>query len=197
MKAKHPDTEASISPDLLDKQIQFARHHFDNLQSLIKFTDTKAGVLITIVVFLGATLIPVAKETGPALHAKSHIALFVGTAFTAGCIAFVTTLVWVLSYIQQVLKPRGAQHYRDPHSGQCLMWQDHVISHKTNSAYFSAVHAASDQILLRNITDQIFELSHISKQKMDAFHQARKAVWAAFYAWAVTIIFGILALRLK
>ena len=188
---------SSSSPNSTDKQIQFARHHFDNLQSLIRFIDTKAGVIITVVIFLGATLIPVAKEAVSALRINPRVAALVSGLFLAGCAGFVIALAWMLFHVQQVLKPRGAQHYRQILRGHELMWQDHVIAHQTNTGYFSAVRAASDEILLRNITDQIFELAHISKQKMDAFHQARMALWGAFFSWAGAIIFGVLILRWK
>lgn len=196
MEVGQVESSAS-SPNSTEKQIQFARHHFDNLQSLIRFVDTKAGVIITVVIFLGATLIPVAKEAVSALHASPCVVALAGGFFLACCAGFVIALAWILFHVQQVLKPRGAQHYRQIVPGHELMWQDHVIAYQTNTGYFSAVRAASDEILLRNITDQIFELAHISKQKMDAFHQARMALWGAFFAWAGAIIFGVLILRWK
>ena len=36
----------------LELAIQFTRHNFDNHQALIRSSDTKAGVLVTIMVFL-------------------------------------------------------------------------------------------------------------------------------------------------
>lgn len=196
MEVRQVESPAS-SPNSTEKQIQFARHHFDNLQSLIRFVDTKAGVIITVVIFLGATLIPVAKDAIPALHASPCVAALASSFFLAGCTGFVIALAWILFHVQEVLKPRGAQHYRQIIPGHELMWQDHVITCQTNAGYFSAVRAASDDIILRNVTDQIFELAHISKQKMDAFHRARMALWGAFFAWVGAVIFGVMVLRWK
>lgn len=39
--------------------IQFARHNFDNHQALIRSSDTKAGVTVTIMVFLAASALQV------------------------------------------------------------------------------------------------------------------------------------------
>ena len=40
------------TPDpTLEQQIQFARHNFENHQALIRFADTKAAAIITIVIF--------------------------------------------------------------------------------------------------------------------------------------------------
>ena len=100
-------------------------------------------------------------------------------------------------YVQKVMKPRGARYYPQITIGQDLMWQDHVIHHGTNTAYFNAVRAASQEILLRNITDQVFELCHISKEKMDAFQKARAGFWVAFISWVLTIVCGILVVRWK
>jgi hypothetical protein len=195
LEAKNVHSTMSECPSSTDKQIQFARHHFDNLQNLIRFVDTKAGFVITAAAFLGATLIPVAKESISHVHASPCSAAWLSGLFLTGCAGFILTLAWVLVHVQQVLRPRGAQHYRQTSPGHDLMWQDHVIAHQANAGYFAAVRAASDEILLRNITDQIFELAHISKQKMDAFHQARIALWGSFSAWVTAIIFGVALLR--
>lgn len=189
------DSTTSTSPIDREEQLQFARHHFDNLQSLIRFVDTKAGVLITIVIFLGATLIQIVKDAVGAMHASSCSAAWISGLFLLGCAGFIGSFGWMLLHVQQVLRPRGATHYPRVTTGQDLMWQDHVIGYKSNAAYFCAVRAASEDVLLRNVTDQIFELCHISKAKMDAFHEARRAFWGAFCSWVAAIVFGLLLLR--
>jgi hypothetical protein len=191
------NSTTSASPTTKEEQLRFARHHFDNLQSLIRFVDTKAGVLITVVIFLGATLIQVVKDAVSAMHASPCSVAWASGLFLLGCAGFIASFGWMLLHVQQVLKPRGATHYPRFTPGQDLMWQDHVIAYKTNTAYSSAVRCASDDVLLRNVTDQIFELCHISKEKMDAFHQARKAFWGAFCSWVAAIVFGVLILRWK
>lgn len=180
-----------------DKQIQFARHNFDNLQNLIRFSDTKAAALTTLVIFLGATLIPVAKDVLPLLHWATCISATLSVFFIAASLSFICALGVMLTYVQAIIKPRGATHYSDAKVGRELMWQDHVIQHGTNSAYLSALQEASEEILLRNTSDQVFELSHISKQKMDAFHRARRVFWLVFASWALSVVFGILLLRWK
>lgn len=197
MELSESGSAVSSSPVSREKQIQFARHHFDNLQSLIRFVDTKAGVLITVVIFLGATLIQVAKDAVSAMHASPCRAAWAAGLFVVASAGFIASFGWMLLHVQQVLRPRGATHYSRVAGGQDLMWQDHVIAYQTNSAYFCALQGASDDVLLRNIADQIFELCHISKEKMDAFHRARMAFWGAFYSWVAAIISGILILRWK
>jgi hypothetical protein len=180
-----------------EKQIQFARHHFDNLQNLIRFVDTKAAALMSIVIFLGASGIQVAKEAISALHFSGGKSSFSGVLFLSGCSGFLLSFAWMVIHVEKVLRPRGARHYPEIKIGQDLMWQDHVLQHGTNTTYFHAVRAASPEILLRNITDQVFELCHISKEKTDAFHRARVCFWVALCSWVLTIVCGILVVRWK
>lgn len=190
----------TASPDSsvdINAQISFARHNFDNLQNLIRFVDTKAAALITIVIFLAASGIQVAKDAVGALSFSSCRSAFLGTLFLCGCFGFLLSFTWISVHVQHVIKPRGARHYPEVKTGRDLMWQDHMIKHNSNTDYFDAVASASPQLLLRNITDQTFELSHISKEKMDAFHQARAGFWIAFCCWVTAIGFGMLLLRLK
>ena len=79
--------------------------------------------------------------------------------------------------------------------GRELMWQDHVLLHKNNEEYFSAVRAASPELILRNLTDQVFELAHISSEKMKALAGVRFLIWIGFASWVVVIASGLLLER--
>src|SRR5260370_29511511 len=52
----------------VSEQIQFARHNFDNHQALIRFADTKAAAVMTLVVFLCGVTIPVARDPVPKIR---------------------------------------------------------------------------------------------------------------------------------
>ena len=71
------------------------------------------------------------------------------------------------------------------------MWQDHVLLHQNNEDYFSAVRAAPPELILRNLTDQIFELSHISSEKMRALTNIRGVIWLGFASWVALIAGGL------
>jgi hypothetical protein len=47
--------------------LAFARHVFDNYQALIRSIDAKAGAVVALAIFLGASLFPVIKD------AVSHV----------------------------------------------------------------------------------------------------------------------------
>jgi len=65
------------------------------------------------------------------------------------------------------------------------MWQEDVLSYQNNEEYFSAVREASPELILRNLTDQIFQLADISNAKMRALTNARVSIWLGFASWGV------------
>jgi hypothetical protein len=179
-----------MAPTDLDQAIQFARHNFDNHQAPIRASDTKAAVMVTVMVFLAASALQVSKDAIGKLHLYP-CAIFLNSVIfilaTIGlCISVLSTFIVVL----RVIKPRGAR-YTAPQRGQHLLWQDHVLLHPTNSDYFDAVKDASGELILRNFTDQVFELAHISKEKMDALHNTRWIIWLAFWSWVACVASGL------
>jgi hypothetical protein len=50
------------SDQQLGQLILFARHNFDDYQALIRASDAKAGVLVTLMVFLAASSSQVSKD---------------------------------------------------------------------------------------------------------------------------------------
>ena len=88
-------------------------------------------------------------------------------------------------------------HAHPPQAGRDILWQDHVLIHASDQQYFDAVKKADSEVLLRNLTDQIFELAHISREKMINIQQSRRAsLWAAG-SWIVTMIAALILLRWK
>jgi hypothetical protein len=181
----------------LNQQIQFARHNFDNHQALIRASDAKAGVLVTLMVFLAASSLQVSKDAVGKLRWSPCCPLILSALFVVACIGLAVAVIWSLVTVQRVLKPRGAAHYRAPQKDRDLMWQDHVLLHGTNQEYGAAVRGATEELILQNLTNQVFELAHISKEKMDALRGARWAAYLAFISWAGSITSSLILLKLK
>ena len=72
------------------------------------------------------------------------------------------------------------------------MWQDHVLLHQNNEEYFSAVCAATPELILRNLTDQVFELAHISSEKMESLTNIRWVIGLGFASCVSLIASGLL-----
>jgi hypothetical protein len=88
-----------------DQQIQFARHNFENHQALIRFSDTKAGAMITLFVFLAASGLQIIKEAGQATHFKPCRVALLSILLVVSCLglvgAFLRCLWSVLQFFAQ------------------------------------------------------------------------------------------------
>jgi hypothetical protein len=151
--------------------------------------------MVTVIVFLAASALQISKEAVGRLHSSPCLVLGGSIALAASCAGLLVSVIWTFVAVQRVLRPRGARFYSSAQEGHDLLWQDHVLLHRTNADYYSAVHSAQPELILRNYTDQIFELAHISKEKMDALRGARWVLWLAFLSWIVCIASGLLLAR--
>jgi hypothetical protein len=178
----------------LERAIQFARHNFDSHQALIRSSDTKAGVTLTVMVFLAASALQVSKDATGNLHLQPCLVAAGSALFILAALGLLVSLLWSFVVVHRVLRPRGAR-YTVPQKGRELMWQEHVLLHENNETYFLAVSASSPELILRNLTDQVFELAHISSEKMRALTSNRQIVWLGFVSWVFLITSGLVLAR--
>ena len=176
---------------IVELSIQFSRHNFDNLQTLIRSSDTKAGVTLTIMVFLGASGLQISKDVVGKLHFQPWYLAVISVLFVVAAIGLLASIAWSFVMVARVLGPHGPSHYPSPQKGSDLMWQDHVLLYKDNEEYFYAIRDATSDVILRNLTDQIFELAHISSMKMRALRQNRIVAWLGFSSWILVIVSGL------
>jgi len=153
----------------LDKQIQFARHNFDNHQSLIRASDAKAGATVTIMVFLAASALQISKEAIAKLHLRPCSVAIESGLFILASVGLLVSVLWSFIAAHRVLRPRGAR-FTSPQKGRELMWQDHVLLHQNNEEYFSAVRTASPEVILRNTVE-----GHINRLKLIKRHMYGRA----------------------
>jgi hypothetical protein len=153
--------------------------------------DAKAGAAIAVGVFFGASLFPIFKDAVAHFTAKpsflkviSETLVFSGGLF---CVAF----IMLLHSLSVVVRPRGARFYKKKDSLNQLMWQDHITNHVDNSSYYRAVSDADSAVILRNLTDQVFELAAISREKMSAINSAFKVLYCLGVFWLVNVIAGL------
>jgi hypothetical protein len=178
----------------LELAIQFARHSFDNLQTLNRASDTKAGVMVTIMVFLAATALTVSKDAIAKLRLHPCPVAVSSVVFVLASAGLLASVLWTFVAVHRVLRPRGAR-YTVAQKGQDIMWQDHILLHENNEVYFSAVRAATPELILRNLTNQVFELANISKEKMEALARTRWVALLGFWSWVLTIASGLALTR--
>jgi hypothetical protein len=169
-----------------EDQINFAWRNFEDQQAIIRAADLKAGYLVTFLLFFGASTIPLGKEVLPALQWATRLEDWVSALYLISYGGFVLTFVWSLYLISHVLTPRVARHSHKQHTGTDLLYYEHVLHHENNDKYFEGVSNANSMRILRNITDQVFELSFICKAKMDALRSFSQSFKWTLAAWVIS-----------
>lgn len=176
----------------LQEQIAFARHNFENQQSTIRAADTKVGAVLTILFIVTVIAIPIGKEAIPKLHwAMGASVAAMSTVFLAGCIVFVVGVLRSLMLVVHVVRPRGVSGRSHTNAPGQLLFYKHVLQHRDPNEYFKAVGDASPELLLRNLTDQVFELARICEEKMDALDASKTPLMWTLYSWALIVALGI------
>ena len=176
----------------LDEQIAFARHNFENQQSTIRAVDTKVGAVLTILFIVTVIAIPIGKEAIPKLHwAMGAGVAAMSTVFLAGSFVFVLGVLRSLMLVVHVVRPRGVSGRSVTNAPGKLLFYKHVLAHRDPNEYFKAVSDASPELLLRNLTDQVFELARICQEKMDALDALKFPLMCALYSWALIVALGI------
>jgi hypothetical protein len=178
-------------------QIVFARHVFDNYQALIRSVDTKAGALLALAVFFGASSFPVSKDAIQHIGFLTRLLQFTSAAFLISSAIFCLLFLVLVVVLGRVIQPRGARFYKHPNKAVDLLWQEHVVLHQDNGSYFSAVSKSAAPVLLRNLTDQVFELASISKEKMDAINTGFGVVYWLAFSWIMNVTTGLILLGWK
>jgi hypothetical protein len=193
----------SVSEAARDLQIDFARHNFEHQQSLIRAADAKAGAFTTLLLFLCAISVPLGTVAISKLH-WSGPGWYLTIAYLASYALFGFGVVRSLDLMVHVVKPRGISRNRakrldaaEPSPAQAhflgtkLLFHEHVLLHKDRNTYYHAVCAASADTLLRNLTDEVFELSRICDEKLLDLNESKTPLLIAVYGWAATIAVGI------
>jgi len=177
-------------PSTTNERIEFAWHNFEDQQAIIRAADLKAGYLVPFLLFFGASTIPLGTEVIPKLRFGSAGAAIAAGLYLLTSVALTAGFVWSLALISRAMTPRIARHHQSPREGASLLYYEHVLRHKDNAAYYEAVSKAGPEQLLRNITDQVFELSLICKLKLENLRGFAVSFKWTVVAWCVSTAIG-------
>ena len=175
--------------DASDERLHFAWKNFEDQQAIIRAADLKAGYLVTFLLFFGASTIPLGREVLPKLR-WDGVAGFASGLYAATYLLSVIGFVWSMYLISHVMTPRIARHPKEPKAGADLLYFGHVTRFETSDKYFEAVVKAAPEQILRNVTDQIFELALIAKVKMDSLRAFSKSFKLTLVAWFISTAVG-------
>jgi len=174
----------------MNDQLSFAWRNFEDQQAIIRAADLKAGYLVTFLLFFGASTIPLGKEVFPKVHPNPTMQGIVGTLYLATYLGLAIGFAWSLYLISHVLMPRIARHHKAPVRGSELLYYEHVSRHKDSNEYFNAVSNSTPDQLLRNVTDQVYELSQICKSKIDNLRYFSTSFKWTLLAWFISTALG-------
>jgi hypothetical protein len=175
--------------DASEERLHFAWKNFEDQQAIIRAADLKAGYLVTFLLFFGASTIPLGREVLPKLR-WSGAGEFASGIYSASYVLSVIGFVWSMYLISHVMTPRVAKHKKEPKPGADLLYFGHVARFETNEQYYEAVARAEPEAILRNVTDQIFELAQIAKVKMDNLRAFSKSFKLTLVAWFISTAVG-------
>jgi hypothetical protein len=179
--------QATLTPvKNLGLQIEFAQHVYDNQQAIIRQLDVKAGVFVSLLVFLAIGALPIARDVSTKLHWTGRGALTSWSYAGSGLILVVGFLATAVC-VQRVIRPRASEHTS---LSTGLIFAPDILSHGDPEKYHDATEHATEQTLLKNLTVQIFQLSAIVQRKTDALRLARWPTMISFLAWAVNTATG-------
>jgi len=183
-------SEVAIGQFALAERIEFAWKNFEDQQATIRASDLKAGYLVTFLIFFGASTIPLGKEVIPRLHWGAMTELVTSAVYTSSYFVFAIGFIWALYLISQVLMPRVTRQPKKPTGGRELLYYEHVQRYADSGAYYDAVTNATPEEMLRNITDQVYELSLICKRKVEYLRAFTQAFEVTLAAWFVSTGIG-------
>lgn len=174
-----------------EERIEFAWHNFEDQQAIIRAADLKAGYLVPFLLFFGASTIPLDMVVVPKLRWGDAVGILASGSYILTYLWLTVGFVWSLILISRALTPRIARHHQSPREGSELLYYEHVLRHKDSGQYYEAVSKAGPEQMLRNITDQVFELSLICKAKLDNLRGFAVSFKWTVVAWCVSTAIGL------
>jgi hypothetical protein len=80
--------------------------------------------------------------------------------------------------------------------GRDLFFSADVASYSSRDEYFEALRASPNPLLLRNLSDQIFEVAGIAETKLKALAKVKTPLLLSFWCWAGNMLASFLLLYL-
>ena len=179
-----------VERKLMKRRVEFAWKNFDDQQAIIRAADLKAGYLLTFLLFFGASTIPLGKEVLPKLRWGDSGEILASGLYAVTYFVFAVAFGWALYLISHVLTPRIARHHAKAPTGRELLYYEHVVHYPESGAYYEAMAKVSPEEMLRNVTDQVYELALICKAKVDSLRAFSRAFKVTLVAWFVSTAAG-------
>lgn len=163
----------------------FAIESFKNIQDLIRFVDQKASAVLVVTGLIFTGYVKFLSELTLATSKSITligVLVFITSLVTAICLIMVISII-----IFKVLNPRNAKHYKSKELS--LFYYEHIFQ-MGKAKIYEKYKTIDEETILKNITDQQYEVSNILKEKTNDLGKSLK--WL-FFSIVSVMIFIILS----
>ena len=182
--AHHPTSQVSST------RVEFLQYAHQDLQAMIRLLDAKAGVFVTLLVFLIAGVLPLVKDVSARL-VWTGPTKFISWAYAISFLTMILVFVATVIAVHYVIRPRSSDR---PGIMRGVMFYADVLGHSGPEHYDHIAKEVSDEALLKDLTTGIFNLSRIVERKTRALHIAKWPTLATFVVWAVNTSIAVTVL---
>lgn len=161
----------------------FALESFKNIQDLIKFVDQKSGGVLVVSGFILTVFLDIYKELN---FNHGYCSLLAITTIAIGIITVLLLIYTIYLSIFKILKPRLAIHYAG--NDNSLFYFNHLASMTDKTVMFDQFKNINDDLMLKNVTDQIFEVSKILDKKIIELHNSMNCLFFSIVSLVIFIV---------
>lgn len=170
----------------MEKQI-FALESFKNIQELIRFIDQKSGAVLLVSGLILTVFLEFSKVLVFDFDSFSYASV---VTFAFGLTTSASLIYTIYLSIFKILRPRLAMHYC---GNECsLIYFNHLSIMTDKPTMFEEFKKLDNESILKNITDQIFEVSKVLDKKIIELHNAMNYLFFS----VISLLIFILSSRL-
>lgn len=150
----------------MEKQV-FALESFKNIQELIKFIDQKSGAVLLVSGLILTVFLEFSKVLVFNFESFSYASV---VTFAFGLTTSASLIYTIYLSIFRILRPRLAMHYYG--NEYSLLYFNHLSTMSDKPTMLEEFKKLDDESILKNLTDQIFEVSKVLDTKVAELHNA-------------------------
>lgn len=148
----------------IEKKIEFISEAYRTNQSMISFADTKANISLSV----QSLLISIGLSTSILSNAFEHVQKLNNNL---SYVFYFIVVVLIISSIIGIILSMHVCKARPPieeaeQKRKGLLYFEHIIKFPTSTNYFDEINNIDENGILREFTQQVYNLSHIVKEKM-------------------------------
>lgn len=162
---------------------EFALESFKNIQELIKFTDQKSGGVLVVA---GLELTAFSSCIDKLNFNNNYSSIASITTIVLGIITTLLLVYTIYISVFKILRPRLANHYSGHNFS--LFYFNHLASMTDKTEMFDKFKNIDNDKILRNFTDQIFEVSKILNMKINELHNSMSSLFYSIISLSLFII---------